>query len=207
MPRTQARSGSPTARSRGSCRGAASVEAEAHYSERVYPGLVWMSLHFAEQKVNWLTHDVGDPLIGTPEYKVSAVRVEPIVGCAPERSASRGSTSSRASRRRRSSTRRCRRARSSSPTTRPRDAAGSVAAGRRRPEPRSSARCCSSRRPSETHPSSRSSRGVAVADTLERETGLAVQLKWPNDVMLRRGEGRRDASRRCATARSCSASA
>jgi predicted molibdopterin-dependent oxidoreductase YjgC len=38
--------------------------------------LVWMSLHFAEQKVNWLTHDVGDPLIGTPEFKVSAVRVE-----------------------------------------------------------------------------------------------------------------------------------
>jgi hypothetical protein len=26
--------------------------------------------------VNWLTHDVGDPLIGTPEFKVSAVRVE-----------------------------------------------------------------------------------------------------------------------------------
>ena len=52
------------------------LEAEAHYSERVYPGLVWMSLHFAEAKVNWLTHDVGDPLIGTPEYKVSAVRVE-----------------------------------------------------------------------------------------------------------------------------------
>jgi predicted molibdopterin-dependent oxidoreductase YjgC len=37
-----------------------------------------MALHFAEQKVNWLTHDVGDPLIGTPEYKVSAVRVEPV---------------------------------------------------------------------------------------------------------------------------------
>ncbi len=55
------------------------LEAEAHYSERVYPGLVWMSLHFAEQKVNWLTHDVGDPLIGTPEYKVSAVRVETLV--------------------------------------------------------------------------------------------------------------------------------
>jgi predicted molibdopterin-dependent oxidoreductase YjgC len=54
------------------------LEAEAHYSERVYPGLVWMALHFAEAKVNWLTHDVGDPLIGTPEYKVSAVRVEPL---------------------------------------------------------------------------------------------------------------------------------
>lgn len=28
--------------------------------------------------------------------------------------------------------------------------------------------------------------GIAIADTLERSTGLAVQLKWPNDVMLRR---------------------
>ena len=28
--------------------------------------------------------------------------------------------------------------------------------------------------------------GIAVADTLERTTDLAVQLKWPNDVMLRR---------------------
>src|SRR4029453_462455 len=53
-------------------------EAEAHYSERVSPGLVWMALHFAKAKVNWLLHDVGDPLIGTPEYKVSAVRVERI---------------------------------------------------------------------------------------------------------------------------------
>lgn len=28
--------------------------------------------------------------------------------------------------------------------------------------------------------------GVAVADALERTIGLSVQLKWPNDVMLRR---------------------
>jgi BirA family transcriptional regulator, biotin operon repressor / biotin---[acetyl-CoA-carboxylase] ligase len=28
--------------------------------------------------------------------------------------------------------------------------------------------------------------GVAVADTLEQELELAVQIKWPNDVMLRR---------------------
>ena len=28
--------------------------------------------------------------------------------------------------------------------------------------------------------------GVAVADAVERTVGLAVQLKWPNDVMLRR---------------------
>jgi predicted molibdopterin-dependent oxidoreductase YjgC len=37
-----------------------------------------MALHFAQAKVNWLTHDVGDSLIGTPEYKVSAVRVEAV---------------------------------------------------------------------------------------------------------------------------------
>jgi BirA family transcriptional regulator, biotin operon repressor / biotin---[acetyl-CoA-carboxylase] ligase len=30
--------------------------------------------------------------------------------------------------------------------------------------------------------------GVAVADALERATGLAVQVKWPNDVMLRRSK-------------------
>jgi formate dehydrogenase major subunit/formate dehydrogenase alpha subunit len=54
------------------------LEARAHITERVYPGLVWMALHFAEQKVNWLTHDVGDSLIGTPEFKVSAIRVEPV---------------------------------------------------------------------------------------------------------------------------------
>jgi len=54
------------------------LEARVHLTERVYPGLVWMALHFAEQKVNWLTHDVGDSLIGTPEFKVSAVRVEPV---------------------------------------------------------------------------------------------------------------------------------
>jgi predicted molibdopterin-dependent oxidoreductase YjgC len=52
--------------------------AQARISDRVYPGLVWMALHFAQAKVNWLTHDVGDALIGTPEYKVSAVRVEPV---------------------------------------------------------------------------------------------------------------------------------
>lgn len=28
--------------------------------------------------------------------------------------------------------------------------------------------------------------GVAVADALEQLTGLSVQIKWPNDVMLRR---------------------
>ena len=61
------------------------LEARAQISDRVYPGLVWMALHFAQAKVNWLTHDVGDPLIGTPEYKVSAVRVEPLQAVAASR--------------------------------------------------------------------------------------------------------------------------
>jgi class 3 adenylate cyclase/formylmethanofuran dehydrogenase subunit D len=56
------------------------LRARALITDRVFPGLVWMALHFAEQKVNWLTHDVGDPLIGTPEFKVSAVRVEALGG-------------------------------------------------------------------------------------------------------------------------------
>ena len=115
-----------------------------------------MALHFAEQKVNWLTHDVGDPLIGTPEFKVSAVRVEPVrAGSPPPRgelgrhrlarvrsgraaprgaaSGSRTATSPSASRPSSScSDRGCRRARSPSPTTRRRDAAGSGGSGRRR---------------------------------------------------------------------------
>jgi len=63
------------------------LEARAKIGDRVYPGLVWMALHFAQAKVNWLTHDVGDPLIGTPEYKVCAVRVER--GAAAARAAAR----------------------------------------------------------------------------------------------------------------------
>ena len=74
------RSAWPTATGRGSSRAAASSRRARTISDRVYPGLVWMALHFAQAKVNWLTHDVGDPLIGTPEYKVSAVRVEPLEG-------------------------------------------------------------------------------------------------------------------------------
>jgi len=54
------------------------IEARAAVSEKVYPGLVWMALHFAESRVNLLTNDVTDSLIGIPEYKVCAIRVEPL---------------------------------------------------------------------------------------------------------------------------------
>ncbi len=52
------------------------LRARAQISDRVYPGLVWMALHFQRAKINRLTHEVGDSLIGTPEFKVTAVRVE-----------------------------------------------------------------------------------------------------------------------------------
>jgi predicted molibdopterin-dependent oxidoreductase YjgC len=54
------------------------IEARAAVGDRVYPGLVWMALHFAESRVNLLTNDVTDSLIGIPEYKVCAIRVEPV---------------------------------------------------------------------------------------------------------------------------------
>jgi formate dehydrogenase major subunit/formate dehydrogenase alpha subunit len=54
------------------------IEARAKIGNRVYPGLVWMALHFAEARVNLLTNDVTDSLIGIPEYKVCAIRIEPV---------------------------------------------------------------------------------------------------------------------------------
>jgi len=53
------------------------IEARAAIGDRVYPGLVWMALHFEEARVNLLTNDVTDSLIGIPEYKVCAIRIEP----------------------------------------------------------------------------------------------------------------------------------
>jgi predicted molibdopterin-dependent oxidoreductase YjgC len=55
-----------------------SIEARAAVGDRVYPGLVWMALHFEEARVNLLTNDVTDSLIGIPEYKVCAIRIEPV---------------------------------------------------------------------------------------------------------------------------------
>ncbi len=37
-------------------------------------------MHYVEARANELTHDVGDPEIGTPEYKVTAVRLEKLAG-------------------------------------------------------------------------------------------------------------------------------
>jgi formate dehydrogenase major subunit/formate dehydrogenase alpha subunit len=56
------------------------IQARAELTTAVPPGVVWMPMHYAEARANELTHDVGDPEIGTPEYKVTAVRLEKLAG-------------------------------------------------------------------------------------------------------------------------------
>ncbi len=47
-------------------------------TDRVQPGMVWMSFHYAATPTNALTSDALDPVTGTGEYKVCAVRIEKI---------------------------------------------------------------------------------------------------------------------------------
>lgn len=53
------------------------VRTQARISERVQPGVVFLSFHWKESPANVLTQDHAlDPLAKIPEYKVSAVRIE-----------------------------------------------------------------------------------------------------------------------------------
>lgn len=54
------------------------LKARVWLSGRVQPGCVWMPLHFAENAANRLTNDQGDPVTGTPEFKVCAVIILPL---------------------------------------------------------------------------------------------------------------------------------
>ncbi|MFQ6101918.1 MAG: formate dehydrogenase subunit alpha [Anaerolineae bacterium] len=45
---------------------------------RIRPGVVFIPFHFAEAAANALTHAALDPVAKIPEYKVCAVRVEPV---------------------------------------------------------------------------------------------------------------------------------
>lgn len=55
-----------------------SLVAKAEVTERTQPGLVFMTFHFAEAAANLLTIAALDPVAKIPEYKVCAVRVEPV---------------------------------------------------------------------------------------------------------------------------------
>jgi len=54
------------------------VRVKASVTERVLPGVCFMTFHFHEACANVLTNDAFDPVAGTAEYKACAVRVEKI---------------------------------------------------------------------------------------------------------------------------------
>lgn len=58
------------------------VIAAVNVSPRMKRGCVWMPLHFPESNTNRLTNDQGDPVTQTAEFKVCAVRVQPLVQAA-----------------------------------------------------------------------------------------------------------------------------
>ena len=54
------------------------IETKVKITERVDKGMVFMPFHFAEAAANLLTNDALDPVAKIPEYKLSAVKIEPI---------------------------------------------------------------------------------------------------------------------------------
>jgi formate dehydrogenase alpha subunit len=54
------------------------VTTAVRVTDRVLPGVIWMSFHYASTPTNELTSAVLDPVTGTGEYKVCAVKIEPI---------------------------------------------------------------------------------------------------------------------------------
>jgi formate dehydrogenase major subunit len=53
-----------------------SVLTTANVTERVPPGIMFMTFHYWETAVNELTNSAFDPISKTAEYKVSAVKIE-----------------------------------------------------------------------------------------------------------------------------------
>lgn len=56
------------------------VVVKSSYSQKVSPGLVFLSFHFPDMvNTNLLTINASDPLAGTSEFKACAVKIEPIL--------------------------------------------------------------------------------------------------------------------------------
>ncbi len=55
-----------------------SVVTSVAVTDRVPPGIMFMTFHFAETPVNELTNSAFDPIANTAEYKVSAVKIEKV---------------------------------------------------------------------------------------------------------------------------------
>ena len=56
------------------------ILAKAQVTNRVEPGLVFSTFHFADSAANFLTNPALDPQAKIPEYKVCAVKVEAVEG-------------------------------------------------------------------------------------------------------------------------------
>jgi predicted molibdopterin-dependent oxidoreductase YjgC len=54
------------------------IELKAKVTPTIRPGVVFIPFHWAEAAANALTNNVLDPIAKIPEYKVCAVRVEPV---------------------------------------------------------------------------------------------------------------------------------
>jgi len=54
------------------------IELGVRLTKRIKPGVVFIPFHFAEAAANVLTNAALDPVSKIPEYKVCAVRVEPV---------------------------------------------------------------------------------------------------------------------------------
>jgi len=54
------------------------IEVGVRITPRIRPGVVFIPFHFAEAAANALTHAALDPVAKIPEYKVCAVKVEPV---------------------------------------------------------------------------------------------------------------------------------
>jgi predicted molibdopterin-dependent oxidoreductase YjgC len=54
------------------------IEVGVRLTDKIKPGVVFIPFHFAEAAANVLTIGAFDPIAKIPEYKVCAVRVEPV---------------------------------------------------------------------------------------------------------------------------------
>jgi predicted molibdopterin-dependent oxidoreductase YjgC len=57
------------------------VTTKVTVTDRVPPGIIWMSFHYTASPTNVLTSDAVDPITKTGEYKVCAVKVEKLESC------------------------------------------------------------------------------------------------------------------------------
>jgi formate dehydrogenase major subunit len=55
------------------------VVAPVHIDQALRPGLTFMTFHFPDDvATNLLTNDKVDPLVGTAEFKATAIAIEPV---------------------------------------------------------------------------------------------------------------------------------